>query len=267
MVELTREAHAASMITVRLVALLALIATGAASGIACGSVSNTDGEVGAIATTTCRTDTDCPSGQTCRSIRLGEAEQRACVPQTAIDDGGAWSGEEEDGASGSKDAGSNDGSLGTNDAGSGVDASTRDSGSDAGNGICTSALRVTVTSTGPFPSCVYNTSVVASSPAGLKHPCVGNGPASVKFGTQTFSGSVAAGVVTVTNVDSYSIDIPNTGTKCGYKNTQTISGTLSSGTLSYSYTEELAPNQPPICKVLSAACYQNGTVSVTSVPN
>jgi hypothetical protein len=84
----------------------------------------------------------------------------------------------------------------------------------------------------------------------------------VVFGAQTFAGALTSDKISVQNVDTYPLPIKNTGTICYYTATQTISGTLASGTLHYDYHEVLTATSPSACKLLSIGCTESGPVSV-----
>ena len=130
---------------------------------------------------------------------------------------------------------------------------------DVGPNACGKALSVKIT-TSSLPTCTFNTTVEASSPATLSYACAG-GPASVTFGAQTFAGTESGDVVNVSNVSTYTFTNAKYKVNCQYKATQTISGTLASGKLSYSYTETLEPNQPALCPFVTTACTGSGDVS------
>jgi hypothetical protein len=99
--------------------------------------------------------------------------------------------------------------------------------------------------------CTLNEEVRAGSPATMTYPCAG-GAVTVRFGSQTFSGTVSAGQITVTNVDQFPFS------SCTWESTQRISGTLASGTLSYSYSERVVAGG---CSGVGA-CTASGSIAV-----
>ncbi len=240
------------------------LAIGLAAAIGCGSASQADEQPlsfgDSLGDGPCKTDADCTEGQTCRTVRMGELDQRLCVPLPNATKEGETS-SPPPGAT--PDAGSPPPApFVVTDAGAAPDAIAPPDGGS----LCSAALAVKITDKGPFSTCGFNSTVEASSPATLKYVCPGDGDAQVTFGAQIFSGEIKSGVVTVQNVQTYAIQVPNTGTTCSYVSTQTITGTLASGTLAYDYKEALAQGQPAICKVTTAACYQSGPVTVTPIP-
>jgi len=249
----------------RLFAPVLALGTAAIIASACGgSGSSSASSTDVASAPACQVDSDCPAGQLCRSIRLGESEERSCVPDSLHDEAGT-AGTTIQGVL--PDAGGDDdprdatapGDTGAPPSDAGGDVFVPPT--DAGNGACTSSLRVTITAKGPLSTCNYDTTVVESSPATLHYPCAG-GAASVVFGAQTFSGELTGGTVSVQNVDTYPLPVKNTGTVCYYTATQTITGTLASGTLQYKYTEVLTATSPAACKLLSVGCAESGPVSV-----
>ncbi|GAC1551733.1 MAG: hypothetical protein NVS3B10_14150 [Polyangiales bacterium] len=217
----------------------------------------------------CATDGDCASGFACMTISLGELTQMSCVSTSA-------------------DAGSpstSDASVGpttdggpvivppgpANDGGTVIVPPAPDAGdagvtgaSDAGT-ACSTALVVTITTVAPHPRPKgdLDTTVDTSSPAVLGYVC-GGGTASVTFGAQTFTGSdTSGGVVTVQNESTYSMSTPFLGgVTCKIDAYQTITGTLASGTLQYTYTEACAPGQSSICPLAFQLCSASGPVAV-----
>jgi hypothetical protein len=200
-------------------------------------------------------DADCPAGFACKNVGVGEIVVQSCV-QTPD-------------ASSSADASSpvDSGILivvdeaGPPDAAPPVDAALPDGGVAL---ACSNQLTVTIASVLPYPrpKCTLNTTVDTSGPATLSYPCSG-GPASVTFGAQTFTGTDATGSVTVQNKSGYSMTSPFLGhVTCHIDATQTISGTLASGTLQYTYTEVLTPGQSTLCPLAFLPCSGTGTVAV-----
>lgn len=243
--------------------LIAPLAAVAVVAIGCGTASDSQDEQpyafgDSLGNGPCKTDADCAAGQSCKKVRIGELDQSTCVRNTVPDDA------EDGGAPIVSDAAPppppTDG---------GTEVIVVDSGpppppitAPDGGSLCSEHLTVTISSKGPFATCGFNTKVVETSPATLEYACPGDGAAQVTFGTQVFSGSVTSGNVSLTNVETYAIKVPNTGTTCQYISTQTITGPIA-GPLSYNYTEKLAPGQPPICTVVTVACYENGPVAVS----
>ncbi len=133
---------------------------------------------------------------------------------------------------------------------------------DAGIGpsACTKALTVKITSQN-LPTCTFNSTVEASSPATLTYDC-GGGNATVTFGAQQFLGTETSGLVSVSNVSTYGFVNAKYKVTCQYKATQAISGTLASGKVSWAYSEVLLPNQPALCPFVTAACTGTGDVTV-----
>jgi hypothetical protein len=252
---------------------VALLAIGASAGVAvqaCGSQSASAPEDSAPVTSGCQGDADCPLGQVCRSIRVGESEERSCVVDGLHGEAGAPSSSTpaptatappappDAGLDGAVEAGN-----GNDDAGDASVVQVDAGGTSDAGGPCRSSLTVTITKRTTFGNCLYNTTVEASSPAVLDYPCAGGG-AQVTFGAQTFTGTFAGGIVDVVNVDTYSYKVPDTGTICSYTSTQTIDGTLTSGTLQYDYTEKLVDKSSLACKLLTAACAESGPVAATA---
>ena len=99
---------------------------------------------------------------------------------------------------------------------------------DAGN-VC--AYKLTSSNFAPSdPSCSFAEEVTQTT-GGLAFECDG-GAAEIIFDQQKFTGTFQGGTVTVTSTADYTMD--NT---CGFHSTQTITGNLTSGTLSYTYKE------------------------------
>lgn len=207
----------------------------------------------------CTSDAECAPGESCLTVRIGEQVLNRCVPQTAT-------------SPAVTPAHADASTSAAPDASREAAAPIADGGSpdvvlapvDGGGGNCTLALRVSISASGPAGTCIYNTTVEASSPATLFVPCEGDGPAHVTFGDQTFTGTLTAGQIALDNVDTYTVMVPNTGTSCEYTSSQAIDGALASGTLAYTYTEVLSPGQSAICRFTTLACYQSGPVSVAS---
>jgi hypothetical protein len=120
---------------------------------------------------------------------------------------------------------------------------------------------VTIATSGPLPSCTFDTTVEASSPATLTYPCAG-GSASVTFGSQVFTGSETGGTLSLSNVHTYTQHFAFMGTMfaCDYKATQTISGSLTAGTLQYAYSEVLVTINPT-CALGTVTCHESGPVT------
>jgi hypothetical protein len=131
---------------------------------------------------------------------------------------------------------------------------------DAGPSACTKALSVRITKISQS-TCLFNSTVEESSPATLSYACAG-GAASVTFGAQTFTGTETAGSVSLTNVSTYTFTNVKYNVSCKYIATQTISGTVASGKLTWAYTEVLDKNQTPLCQFVTGACTGSGDVTV-----
>ena len=140
----------------------------------------------------------------------------------------------------------------------GVDAAPVDAG--IGPSACSKALSVKITSQN-LPTCVFNSTVEASSPATLSYACDG-GNATVTFGAQQFLGTETGGNVNVSNVSTYDFVNTKYNVTCKYKATQTITGTLASGKVAWAYSEVLEPKQPALCPFVTAACTGTGDVTV-----
>jgi Cys-rich repeat protein len=187
----------------------------------------------------CSADSDCPTGEICRNVRVGDVTGYQCIPaQSTLDD----------------------------DAGADAPGDASEEAvhpADSGSSGCTNQLAVTITRTGPDPTCTFNTTVVSSSPATLAYPCAG-GSASVSFGSQTFTGTVTSGTVSLTNVTTYPFSFTVSGKTytCEYTETQTITGTLASGSLTFNLQQALDASQPLLCSEVTIPCYESGTVSV-----
>jgi Cys-rich repeat protein len=258
------------MMGMRPIMFLLILGAAAVTGSACGS---SDASVGnstdVVAVPVCRDDSDCPTGQVCRSIRLGESEKRNCVVDSLHSGSATGVADDAGDVGGSSDAGGDADEGGLPDSGTPpTDPPPTDAGNDvtvpptdAGNGACTSSLTVTITAKGPYSTCQWDTTVVESSPATLHYPCAG-GTASVVFGAQTFTGDLTSGKLSVQNVHTYPFPVKNTGTVCDYTATQTITGTLASGSLHYDYSEVLTATSPLACKFIAAGCAESGPVSV-----
>lgn len=197
----------------------------------------------------CATDADCASGFRCMTVSLGEFTQKSCVV-SGSDAGPAGSNASDASVSPTIDAGSKPQS---------------DAGVSDANYTCSKPLVVSITTVlpNPRPKCYLNTTVDTSSPALLGYAC-GGGTASVTFGAQTFAGSdTTGGVVTVQNKSTYPITSPYLGgVTCNVDAFQTISGSIASGTLQYTYTEAFTPGQSSICPLAFLLCSATGSVAV-----
>ncbi len=196
----------------------------------------------------CASDADCMSGFTCQTVSLGEFQQKSCVAA------GSEAGTPDGSAKGSTNLGV-DGGVTSGDSGPVTDA----------NYTCSKPIAVTIATVtpNPRPKCYLNTTVDTSSPAVLGYVCTG-GNASVTFGAQTFTGTEsAAGVLTVTNKSTYPITTPFLGgVTCNIDALQTITGTVASGTLQYTYVESFTPGQSSICPLAFLLCDASGPVAV-----
>jgi len=192
----------------------------------------------------CASDSDCMSGFSCMTVSLGEFTQKSCV------------------ATGTE-AGTTDGSTNPHVDG-GVTPGDSGPVTDA-NYTCSKPIAVTIATVtpNPRPKCYLNTTVDTSSPAVLGYVCTG-GNASVTFGAQTFTGTEGAdGVITVTNKSTYPITTPFLGgVTCNIDALQTITGTVASGTLQYTYVESFTPGQSSICPLAFQLCDASGPVAV-----
>lgn len=213
----------------------------------------------------CQNNAECPADFVCQSVRVGEIEQQSCVPLArARDAAGVVDVSARDASSGADAAGAGADAAGGADASTGpvVDGGTPDS-SDAGGvaASCSKALSATIGVVLPFPrpKCIVDTTVDTSSPITLTYACAG-GAASATFGSQVFTGTEAPGGVTLQHTGSYSAAI--LGVSCLIDTTQTISGDLASGSLSYVYREAFAAGQSSLCPFLFLACSATGTVTV-----
>jgi hypothetical protein len=109
------------------------------------------------------------------------------------------------------------------------------------------------------PSCYTNESV-ANTQGTLKYPCATGGAVSVKFGAQTFTGTIAGSNVDLKNVELF-IFPPEKDPMCRWESTQTIKGNLDAGPLVYEYSEKIAT--PGRCT--SRPCQTTGKLAVTKV--
>jgi len=121
---------------------------------------------------------------------------------------------------------------------------------DCDVGDCQPALEVTG-STPSSPNCI-DFPVEKGSTGVIEYPCAG-GPVTAQLGSVFFSGSVVGGVVSLDG--TVTITGPD---GCLWKTTHHISGTISSGQLSYSYAEAVV-NPKPFCW---QPCTEVGTVKV-----
>ena len=103
---------------------------------------------------------------------------------------------------------------------------------DCETGSCRPTLVVTG-STPSSPNCV-DFPVERSSRGAIAYPC-GGGPVSANLGSVTFMGSVANGDVFLTGTRIIGIDESPDG--CVWQTDHLIQGNVSSGTLTYSYSE------------------------------
>jgi hypothetical protein len=95
---------------------------------------------------------------------------------------------------------------------------------------CTATFSV-VSLTPSSSGCTLNEEVRSGSPATMTYPCAG-GAVAVRFGSQTFSGTLSGNQLSVTNVDQFPFS------SCTWESTQRITGTFP-GTLAYSYAERV----------------------------
>jgi hypothetical protein len=154
--------------------------------------------------------------------------------------------------------------TGSDDTGS-PDTGPPDTGQarDSAPTTCTAQLTVTITSSGPATTCSFNSMVATGTTATLMYPCAG-GTAMVTLGDQVFSGTVSAsGAVSLTNVSMYSqLSLPPLKITCSFTGTQTVTGTIASGSLSYDYAEAFSTGDMPICPSLFETCWEKGTVAI-----
>jgi len=117
-------------------------------------------------------------------------------------------------------------------------------------GDCKPTLLVTG-SVPSSPSCI-DFPVTAGSEGVIEYPCAG-GPVTATLGQIQFTGSVENGVVSLQGV-AILVGPDN----CWWKTSHFISGTLSSGVLSYLYTEQLIDSSP-FCWM---PCSETGDVTI-----
>jgi hypothetical protein len=123
---------------------------------------------------------------------------------------------------------------------------------DCDSGSCSPTLLVTG-SVPSSPSCV-DFPVAASSTGTIQYPC-GGGPVTATLGSVTFSGSVRDGVVTLGGVEIIGRDRSPDG--CVWQTNHAITGSVSSGALSYSYTEMFVEGES-----CWSPCTETGTVAI-----
>ncbi len=122
-------------------------------------------------------------------------------------------------------------------------------------GNCQPTLEVTG-STPSSPSCI-DFPVQAESTGVIEYPC-GGGPVTATLGGIAFTGSVSGGVVSLDGVAQ--VIGPD---DCLWETTHHIGGTISSGTLSYTYHEHVIPTDAILCW---KPCTETGVVEVSWVP-
>lgn len=91
----------------------------------------------------------------------------------------------------------------------------------------------------------------------LTYGC-GDGPAKAEIGTKTFAGSIAGDLVQLTLVDDFDYGA------CSFTSTETLSGSLSAGKLSYAYREAYQASSPTTCGLPD--CTATGTINVVVGP-
>jgi hypothetical protein len=121
--------------------------------------------------------------------------------------------------------------------------------SDCEVGNCTPDL-VVVDLVKSMPSCFVD-SVQVGSQGGIEYPCEG-GPVSATFGPITFTGTVVDGAAALDATTTF-----DWSDGCTWSSSQTITGTLASGSLEYTYSE--MPIQGTGC---FEPCSAKGTIAV-----
>lgn len=101
--------------------------------------------------------------------------------------------------------------------------------------VCT--RRVEVRQTEGAAGCWIDERVTRSAGL-LRYPCEGDGPATVAFGRDVFTGHLRAGSVTVILRTRFPFQ-----DGCNWESTQTLQGHIDSGVLGYRYREAPRPGQ------------------------
>jgi Putative metal-binding motif len=126
---------------------------------------------------------------------------------------------------------------------------------DCQSGDCNPSLLVTG-STPSSPNCI-DFPVMAGSSGSIEYPCDG-GPVTATLGGISFTGSVTNNVVTL--IGTQIIPPTQSPDGCTWENTHEIHGTLSSGTVAYSYSEMVIVHPPN--KTCWSPCTESGTVQI-----
>ena len=98
---------------------------------------------------------------------------------------------------------------------------------------------------------------VTRAPGLLRYPCAGDGPATVAFGADVFTGRVRGGVVAVALRTRFPFR-----DGCTWSSTQTLQGRIDAGVLSYRYQEAPLPGQ----RNCLGACAATGTARLSEAP-
>lgn len=112
---------------------------------------------------------------------------------------------------------------------------------------------VVLTRVSTRPSCFVDTVAKAGDTGTLTFPCDGDGEATLTFGARSFAGAAVGGKVNVCTGTEYPW---NDG--CTWTSAQRVTGSIASGTLTFTYGEAPRPGQESCAR----ACEATGTVRV-----
>jgi hypothetical protein len=112
---------------------------------------------------------------------------------------------------------------------------------------------VVITGISTRPSCFVDTVAKSGDTGILTFPCDGDGEATLTFGTRSFAGADVGGKVNVCTGTEYPWS-----DGCTWTSAQRVTGSIASGTLSFTYGEAPRPGQNNCAR----ACEAHGTVRV-----
>lgn len=131
-----------------------------------------------------------------------------------------------------------------------ADAGSAEAAADSGPVTCTKTLTITKVNLSNHVCTDINTQVTKGA-ATLTYPCAG-GVATATFGNQTFTGTVTAGKLLITNVMQFTLQ------SCHLESTQTVTGDVSTAPFAWSYGERFVSGD---CSG-DIICTANANVSV-----
>jgi hypothetical protein len=113
--------------------------------------------------------------------------------------------------------------------------------------------KVVITSISTRPSCFVDTVAKSGDTGTLTFPCDGDGEATLTFGTRSFAGADVGGKVNVCTGTEYPWS-----DGCTWTSAQRVTGSITSGTLDFTYGEAPRPGQNNCAR----ACDAHGTVRI-----